>query len=67
MAIEVEESTRTLGVHINPALRWKSQFEVMLITSISKFMNMDINLYQTDVYFNTHMIKSVLFSIELWQ
>ena len=63
-SIPVEEATRTLGVHISPALNWKSQFEVMrkkLEVSITKFMNMDINAYQAAIYFNTYMTKSVYF------
>ena len=62
--IDVKQSTRTLGVHLTPALNWTGQFEVMrkkLNQSITKIMNMDINSFQACVYFNTYMIKSVFF------
>ena len=52
-SIPLNEATRTLGVHINPALSWKSQFEIMrekLNKSIIKFMCMDINPYQDAIY-----------------
>jgi len=63
-SIPINEATRTLGVHINPALSWKTQFEKMrekLNKSIIKFMCMDINPYQAAIYYNTYMIKSVYF------
>ena len=62
--LEINESTRTLGVHLSPSLCWKGQFEVMrkkLHESITKIMNIDINPYQASVYFNVYMIKSVFF------
>ena len=62
--IKVEEATRTLGVHISPAISWNSQFEVMrkkLDKSVTRFMNMDINAYQAAIYFNTYIITSVYF------
>ena len=49
--IEIEnifKSTRTLGVHINPALTWNDHFQVMrktLYVLITKLMNIDINTY----------------------
>ena len=63
-AIDVSQSTRTLGVHLNPAISWKGQFEVMrkkMNTSITKMMNMEINSYQAAMYFNVYMIKTVFF------
>ena len=64
VSIEVTQSTRTLGVHLNPALLQKSQFKVMRLKmseSITKLMNLDINSYQASVYYNMYMIKAVLF------
>ena len=63
-SIDVHASTRTLGVHLTPALSWKGQFEVMrkkINLSICKIINMDINSYQVYIYFNVYMIKSVFF------
>lgn len=63
-SLDITQSTRTLGVHLNPALSWKGQFEVMrkkMDTSIKKLMNMEINTYQAAIYFNVYMIKSVYF------
>jgi len=63
-SVPINEATRTLGVHINPALSWKSQFEVMrtkLNKSITNFMRMDVNPYQAAVYYNTYMIRTVYF------
>ena len=47
-SIDVNTSTRTLGVHLTPALSWKGQFKVMrkkMATSIVKIINIDINSY----------------------
>jgi len=63
-AISVSESTRTLGVYLNPSLTWGGQFEVMrskLTKSITKLMNLDINSYQASVYYHIYMIKEVFF------
>jgi len=63
-AIDINKSTRTLGVHLTPALSWKGQFEVMrakMHKSITKIMNMDINSYQASVYYNIYMIRLVFF------
>ena len=41
------------------------QFSIMwckMITSITKLMSTDINLFQAYVYFNIYMLKSVFFS-----
>ena len=41
------------------------QFVIMrkkMITSITKIMNTNINLYQAHVYFNIYMLKSIFFS-----
>ena len=62
--INVNQSTRTLGVHLTPALNWKGQFEVMrkkMHQSITSIMNMDINAFQASIYFNVYMIKAVFF------
>jgi len=58
------ESTRILGVHINPSLSWNDQFEVMrkkLHILITKMMNTDVNTYQAAVYYNVYIIKSIFF------
>ena len=65
-SISPTESTRTLGVHINPLLSWNGQFEIMhkkLHISITKVMNTNVNSYQAAVYYNVYMIKSVFFWI----
>ena len=62
--LAVDESTRTLGVYLNPTLCWKGQFEIMrkkLHDSITKMMNIELNPYQASVYYHVYMIKSVFF------
>ena len=71
--IEMEnifKSTRTLGVHINPALTWDDQFQVMrkkLHVLITKLMNTDINSYQAAIYYNIYMIKSDCFGCGIFE
>jgi hypothetical protein len=62
--IDVNQSTRTLGVFMTPALTWKGQFETMrkkMHESIVKIMNMDVNSYQASIFFNIYLIKTVYF------
>ena len=69
--IEIEninQSIRTLGVHITPTLEWKGQFEIMrkkLHVSITKLMATDINPYQAVIYYNAYMIKSMYFGYRI--
>ena len=40
--ISISESTRTLGVHVTPALKWNTQFEVLrskVVNAMGKVMN----------------------------
>ena len=63
-SIQIKTSTRTLGMHLAPALEWKGQFEVMrkkLHMSITKLMDVDTNPYEYAIYFNVHVITYVCF------
>ena len=62
--MKVNESVRTLGVHMYLSLSQKSQFKAIRKKQqipIMKLMSTDINPYQAVVYYNVHMIKSVYF------
>ena len=62
--LEAAKSVRALGVYLTPSLQQKDQFEVMqqkMVTSIKKSMNTELTPYQTHVYFNIYILKSVFF------
>ena len=57
------KSTQLLKVYLNPLLNQKGQFKVMrtkINKSITKFMNMIINSYETAVYYNVHNFLNVV-------
>ena len=52
---------------MTPKLEWIDQFVIMrkkMITSITKLMITDINLYQAHIYFNMYMLKSIFFIMQ---
>ena len=49
---------------MNPALKWGDQYKVMrekLVTSITKLLATEINSFQTYMYFNMYMTRTVFF------
>jgi len=62
--ISISESTRTLGVHINPALKWNTQFEVLrskIVNAMGKVMNTHLTYQQTSMYYNLYMLTNVYY------
>ena len=62
--INNDKTTHALGVYVNPKLNWNNQFKIMkkkMIESTTKLMNTRVNTFQTYLFFNMHMTRSVFF------
>ena len=62
--ININESTRTLGVHVTPSLSWKTQFEVLrrkVVDAMSKVMNTHLTYQQTTMYYNLYMLTNMYY------
>ena len=55
-------SVNTLGVHVNPILHWKDQFEYVknkMIVTIKKLIRKEMKACQDHMCFNTHILTNV--------
>ena len=62
--IDVHVSTRTLGVHVTPSLRCKTQFEKLrakVVDAMGKIMRTSLAHQQAAVYYNMCMLTNVYF------
>ena len=60
----VQESVKTLGVHMSPTLSWIKQYEMMkekMHKAMSKLRSTPITIANAYVYFNMYLITSVYF------
>ena len=64
MEINPKESQRTLGVFMNPQLKWEKQFEAMkekMCRAMSRLKGTSISIANAYVFFNMYLIKQVYF------
>ena len=61
--LQVNNSVKMLGVHVNPVLDWNDQFEYFkneMRVTIKKLMRTEIKTYQDHVHNNVHMLSNVI-------
>ena len=62
--IDMQTSTRTLGMYVTPSLSWKTQFEKLrskVMDAIGKVMRTSLMYQQAAVYYNIYMLTNVYF------
>jgi len=62
--VEWGKSEKTLGVYMNPAMKWEKQFQVMLEKmkeATYKLRNVEIAAPVAHLYYNAYLIKKVYF------